>query len=111
MSDPRYGGAAVFASTGGWSLARGSAMDHYSRHRLVELEPAQQQLVESTSKNIYRPCCANPAYFPDCNHGLAMLALLELMASEGASEAEMYAVAEEVNGYWFPQLQSSTCAA
>src|SRR3989344_2194479 len=30
MMDPRYGGAGNFASTGGWTLAQGSAMNHYS---------------------------------------------------------------------------------
>ena len=28
------------------------------------------------AKGIYRPCCNNSTYFPDCNHGMAMLGLL-----------------------------------
>ncbi len=102
MRDPRYDGAGGFASTGGWSLADGDAMDHYSRHAFIVLTPEQQELVERVSKNIYRPCCNNPTYFPDCNHGMAMLGLLELMASQGVSEEEMYTVALQVNAYWFP---------
>ena len=102
MSDPQYGGAGNFASTGGWSLARGDAMDHYSQHALMTLTPAQQQMVERVSKNIYRPCCGNSTHFPDCNHGLAMLGLLQLMAVQGVSEAEMYRAALQVNAYWFP---------
>ena len=102
MSDPRYGGAGNFASTGGWMLARGDAMDHYSQHEFVTLTPEEQALVDKVSRNIYRPCCANSAHFPDCNHGMAMLALLELMASQGANEAEMYESAIKVNSYWFP---------
>ncbi|MEK7646784.1 MAG: hypothetical protein AAB378_00210 [Patescibacteria group bacterium] len=102
MSDPKYGGAGNFASTGGWTLATGNAMNHYSRHPFVMLTPEQQQLVEKISKNIYRPCCNNPVFFPDCNHGMAMLGLLELMASQGASEETMYKVALQVNAYWFP---------
>ena len=102
MMDPKYGGANGFASTGGWSLADGSVMDHYSIHAFVILTPEQQALVEEVSKNIYRPCCGNPTYFPDCNHGMAMLGLLELMASNGASEEEMYEAALAVNSYWFP---------
>src|SRR3989344_3699345 len=70
MSDPRYKGAGNFASTGGWSLAQGSAMDHYSRHKFVALTQDQQTLVEQVAKNIYRPCCNNSTYFPDCNHGM-----------------------------------------
>src|SRR3989344_4534599 len=102
MIDPKYGGAGGFASTGGWSLADGNVMDHYSMHAFVILTPEQQALVEEVSKNIYRPCCGNSTYFPDCNHGMAMLGLLELMASNGASEEEMYEAALAVNSYWFP---------
>lgn len=112
MSDKKYGGAENFASTGGWTLARNpvgeqapyraSAMDHYSKHRFIALTPEQQALVEKVSKGIFRPCCGNSTYFPDCNHGMAMLGLLELMASQGVSEDEMYKVALAVNSYWLP---------
>lgn len=110
MADSRYGGAGNFASTGGWTLAKGdsstgsgqAAMDHYARHPFIVLTPAQQALVERVSKNIYRPCCDNATHFPDCNHGMAMLGLLELMASQGVGENEMYRVALQVNSYWFP---------
>lgn len=102
MTDKQYGGAGQFASTGGWALARGDAMEHYSKHPLMKLTKDQQTLVESVSKNIYRPCCGNSTYFPDCNHGMAMLGLLELMAAQGVSEADMYKVALQVNSYWFP---------
>lgn len=109
MMDPRYGGAENFASTGGWTLAKGMAMDHYSMHSFITLTIEQQVLVERVAKNIYRPCCNNPTHFPDCNHGMAMLGLLELMASQGASEAEMYKVALQVNTLWFPsQYQAIT---
>lgn len=102
MSNPQYGGAGNFASTGGWTLAEGDAMNHYSRHPFIVLTPEQQQLVERVSKNIYRPCCNNPTHFPDCNHGMAMLGLFELMTSQGVSEEEMYKAALQVNAYWFP---------
>lgn len=102
MTDSRYGGAHVFASTGGWTLSVDNAMNHYSKHNFVVLSPEQQKLVEKVSQNIYRPCCNNSTYFPDCNHGMAMLGLLELLASQGASEEELYKVALQVNAYWFP---------
>ena len=107
MMDPRYGNtgsspAGGFASTGGWTLAQGSAMDHYSMHSFITLTREQQVLVERVAKNIYRPCCDNSTYFPDCNHGMAMLGLLELMASQGVSEQDMYKVALQVNTLWFP---------
>ena len=102
MTDKKYGGAGRFASTGGWTLAEGDPMNHYSKHRFIVLTPEQQALVEKVSKGIYRPCCGNSVYFPDCNHGMAMLGLLELMASQGVSEEEMYKAALAVNSYWFP---------
>lgn len=102
MMNPAYGGAKNFASTGGWTIAKGSSMDHYSRHVLISLTIEQQALVDKVSRRIYRPCCGNSTHFPDCNHGMAMLGLLELMASQGVSEQAMWKTALEVNSYWFP---------
>lgn len=102
MQDPKYGGAGNFASTGGWTLAQGNAMGHYSRHELIKLTAEQQALVEKVSKGIYRPCCGNSTHFPDCNHGMAMLGLLELMAAQNVSEDQMWKAALAVNAYWFP---------
>ena len=102
MQDAGAGGAGRFASTGGWGLGVGEPMSHYSQHVLVSLTPAQQALVEKTAKNIYRPCCDNSTYFPDCNHGMAMLGLLELLAASDANESEIYEAALAVNRFWFP---------
>ncbi|MEX0918896.1 MAG: hypothetical protein WDZ85_02955 [Candidatus Paceibacterota bacterium] len=103
MTNPAYGGAGNFASTGGWTLAKGDAMDHYSKHKFFNLTPEQQAVVDKVSRGIYRPCCGNSTHFPDCNHGLAMLGLLQLMASQDVSEQEMWKVALQVNSYWFPE--------
>ena len=102
MTNHAYGGAQNFASTGGWTMAEGTAMDHYSMHKFFNLTPEQQALVEKVSGGIYRPCCGNSTHFPDCNHGMAMLGLLELMASQGVSEQDMWKTALVVNSYWFP---------
>lgn len=102
MSDPKYGGAGRFASTGGWTMASGDTMNHFSKHKFFNLTPDQQALVDRVSKGIYRPCCGNSVHFPDCNHGMAMLGLLELMASQGTSEQVMWKTALTVNSYWFP---------
>lgn len=107
MMDPSSGGPEYFASTGGWTLAKGDAMEHYSKHSFVVLTPEQQELVEEVSKNIYRPCCNNPTYFPDCNHGMAMLGLLELLVSQGANEEDLYRAALEANSRWFPDTYAA----
>ncbi len=107
MSDQRYGNAGGFASTGGWTIATGDAMDHFAQHTFVTLTEDEQQRVERVAQNIYRPCCDNSTYFPDCNHGMAMLGLLELMAHQGRTEEEMYATALIVNAYWFPDTYAT----
>ncbi len=102
MKDPRYGETGNFAATGGWTLSTGKPMEHYGAHELISLTPEQQAIVDRVSRNIYRPCCGNSTHFPDCNHGMAMLAFLELMASQGVSEQDMYKAALVANSYWFP---------
>lgn len=103
MADEKYGGADKFASTGGWSISSGPAINHYSKHAYVTLTSEQQALVDRVSQGIFRPCCGNSTHFPDCNHGMAMLGLLQLMAANGVGEKEMYDVALKVNTLWFPQ--------
>ena len=92
-----------FASTGGWTLGARPATDLYSSANILELTPQQQELVERVASQVYRPCCDNHAAFPDCNHGMAMLGLLQLLASQGASEGQMREAAKYANSFWFPQ--------
>lgn len=110
MMNPSYKGAGNFASTGGWTLASGTPMDHYGAHALIALTPDQQALVDRVSRNIYRPCCGNSTHFPDCNHGMAMLGLLELMAAQGVNEQDMYKTALGVNSFWFPETYLTIAA-
>jgi len=91
-----------FASTGGWTLGTKDATTLYSSAELFNLTSEQQARVEEVAKNAYRPCCGNSTYFPDCNHGMALLGLLELMASQGATVDQMYTAAKQVNAFWFP---------
>ena len=92
-----------FASTGGWTLGTKPVTELFASQNLISLAPEQQALVEETATLIYRPCCNNPTLFPDCNHGMAMLGLLELMASQGATSDEMLQAAKYVTAFWFPQ--------
>ncbi len=97
-----------FASTGGWTLGTKSVKDLFASTELISLTPEQQARLEEVSSAVYRPCCDNPTIFPDCNHGMAMLGLLELMASQNVSIDEMFTAAKYVNAYWFPQQALET---
>lgn len=94
---------AGFASTGGWTLGSRPVMEVYGQVPLVALDSAGQQRLEQVAGAVYRPCCDNPTSFPDCNHGMAMLALLTLLASEGRDDGSLFRAARTANGYWFPQ--------
>jgi hypothetical protein len=97
-----------FASTGGWTLATKPILELYASMDLILLTVEQQALVEEVAAAIYRPCCNNHTLFPDCNHGMAMLGLLELLASQGANVDEMFEAAKYVNAFWFPQQNLET---
>jgi hypothetical protein len=108
MMQNSHGQVDRFASTGGWTLATKPVIELYAHVDLISLTPEQQARVEEVASAVYRPCCDNPTLFPDCNHGMAMLGLLELMASQGASVDEMFEAAKYVNAYWFPQQTLET---
>jgi hypothetical protein len=91
-----------FASTGGWRLAARPVGELYSSTAIVKLTAEQQERLEEVIVKVYRPCCDNPTHFPDCNHGMAMLGLLELLASQDASVEEMFEAAKYANAYWYP---------
>jgi hypothetical protein len=95
--------AGNFASTGGWTIGTKAPMELYASRDFLPLSEDQQARLLKVASAVYRPCCDNPTHFPDCNHGMAMLGLLELMAYQNASEEAMFNAAKYVNAYWFPQ--------
>ena len=99
-----------FASTGGWTLGAKPGGELLATAKIIELTPEQQAIVEEVTRNIYRPCCGNSTAFPDCNHGMAALALAELMASQSASEEQIYDALLVANSYWFTQTYVNTAA-
>ena len=90
------------AATGGWTIGREDAMTYYGKHNIFSLSAEQNELVKEIASNTYRPCCNNHTAFADCNHGMAMLGLIEMMVAEGYSEEEIYDSALAVNSVWFP---------
>ena len=91
-----------FASTGGWTLAKGDSMQYYSKKAIVPLTKEQEDLVNKVASGVYRPCCGNSTAFPDCNHGMALLGIFELMAAQGSTESEIFQAGKYINSYWFP---------
>ncbi|MDP3794862.1 MAG: hypothetical protein Q8R13_02965 [bacterium] len=92
-----------FASTGGWDLGKeenGGA--YFNKFKIVELTPEQEALVTKIAQNAYRPCCNNSTFYQDCNHGSALLGLLQLGAAQGLTEDELYREALAFNSFWFP---------
>lgn len=97
------GNTANFASTGGWTIGVKQPMEIYAKFSYIPLTDQQQVLVVKIAENIFRPCCGNSTAFPDCNHGMAALGLIELMVYQNFSEEEIYKTVLAFNSYWFPQ--------
>lgn len=91
-----------FASTGGWTIATKPLAEYFAKSNLAPLSAQQQAMVQKVAENTYRPCCNNSTAFPDCNHGMALLGMLELIAANGASEDEMFEAAKYFSAFWFP---------
>lgn len=97
--DDLYG----FASTGGWNLGREeNGGSNFNRLPIVDLRAEEEARVVSIAKSTFRPCCNNSTFFQDCNHGSALLGLLELGASQGLTDDELYREALAFNCFWFP---------
>lgn len=97
------GNTESYASTGGWTLGKQDAMNYYSKFSYIQLSADQQKIVQEIADKVYRPCCVNPTSFPDCNHGMAALAVIELLVSQGKSKKDIYKDLLSFNSYWFPQ--------
>ena len=108
----QYGDGNVeqFASTGGWTLAAKPIKELVGAVPLIDLTEVQQKRLEAVAGAVYRPCCGNSTLFPDCNHGMAMLGMLELMAANNASEEQMFTAAKYLNTFWFPQQMAEVAA-
>jgi hypothetical protein len=91
-----------FASTGGWTLGKKSAVELYGSQEIISLTPEQQELVKKIAANVFRPCCGNSTAFPDCNHGMAALAYVELAVAAGLPEKQIYKDILALNSFWFP---------
>ena len=100
------GGARLpyFASTGGWTLGRkNNGAAYFNKVETLSLSPEQSSLARRAAENIFRPCCGNSAFYQDCNHGSAMLGLIEMAASSGQDSESIMQFAKVANGLWYPR--------
>lgn len=96
-----YGDYKRFASTGGWTITKKPLDEIYSKFNWLHLDSEQEKRIEKIARNIYRPCCNNSTAFPDCNHGMAALGLIEILVANGNSDAEIYDALKYFNSFWF----------
>ena len=89
-----------FASTGGYGPIGKLQMGMLN---VINLTPLEQGEMYDVATHSYRPCCDNPTAFPDCNHGAAALGLIELLASQGANQTQMFSAVQYFYQYQFPQ--------
>lgn len=100
---------AGLASTGGWTLGRApNGSVYFNTVDAVPLTVRQALLALAVAMNTFRPCCDNSTFFQDCNHGSALLGLIELAASQGATADAIYGMALTANSYWFPEQYART---
>jgi hypothetical protein len=91
-----------YASTGGWTIGAKPVTELFSSTAMIELTAEQQERLEEVAYSVYRPCCNNHTAFADCNHGMAMFGLLQIMAAQDATVNEMFIATKYVNSFWYP---------
>ena len=98
-----------FASTGGWTLGHApNGAVYFNTVDAVPLTDRQTFLALAIATNTFRPCCDNSTFFQDCNHGSALLGLIELAVSQGATADKIYRIALAANSFWFPEQYART---
>jgi hypothetical protein len=98
-----------FASTGGWTLGReDNGAAYFNKLETLSLSPEQSSLARRIAENVFRPCCGNSAFYQDCNHGSAMLGLIEMAASDGRSAESIMKLAKVANSLWYPRAYVET---
>jgi hypothetical protein len=98
-----------FASTGGWTLGREqNGYVYFNQVDAITMTDQQEAMVLDVARTTFRPCCDNSTFFQDCNHGSALLGLLELAASQGETVPGLYGIALTANSFWFPDYYAKT---
>ncbi|HLD57923.1 MAG TPA: hypothetical protein VJA47_06445 [archaeon] len=91
-----------FADSFGQDYDIGAGKKGYGDLKLLSLTPEQQEIAKKVAENAYRPCCGQSTARPDCSHGFSALGLIQLMASQGFTEKEIFDAFIKFNSFWFP---------
>jgi hypothetical protein len=102
FSSPLGAELSTFASTAGWTLGeRDEGAGYFNKFHIVDLTLSQEAAAIRVAKSTFRPCCDNSTFYQDCNHGSALYGLLQLGASQGLSDKDLYREALAFNSFWF----------
>jgi len=104
---PQWVASRYFASTGGYGPIGKLQLGMLN---VINLTPLEQGEMYDVATHSYRPCCDNPTAFPDCNHGAAALGLIELMASQGANQSQMFSAIRYFYQFQFSQQYGEIAA-
>ncbi len=98
-----------FASTSGWTLGRApNGAAYFNKVASLQMTDEQEKRVLEVATATFRPCCDNSTFYQDCNHGSALLGLMELAAAQGKTTDELYRIALAANSHWFPEQYAKT---
>jgi len=93
-----------YASTSSWSLGREpNGARYFNSVDTLSMTESQGIAALEIAQSTYRPCCNNSTYFQDCNHGSALLGIIELATAQGMPKTEVLRVALMANSFWFPK--------
>lgn len=86
------------------NLGNGSTLPQsgYNYLELISLSAEQKNAVMKIAGKSAVPSCGNALYLPDCSCSFAIGALIQLMASQGFTEKQIYQAMKDVYPYRFP---------
>ena len=93
--------AGNFASTGGWSLARGEAMQYLNRYDLIKLTPEQQKKWVKLLKTSTVRAAATQHGFPTATTAWRLLRPLNSWCLRASMKKTIYRNVLALNSYWF----------
>lgn len=88
------------------NLGNGSTLPQsgYNYLELTTLSAEQKNAIMKIAGKSAVPSCGNPLHLPDCSCSFAIGALIQLMASQGFTEKQIYQAMKDIYPYRFPGI-------